>query len=494
MGKTLVIKSKYQTSDNTAMERSISCINQTTGSKISITSSFCRNYLLLTLSCFALHSMPTAFAVNPPPDGGYPNGNTAEGDNALLNLTSGSQNTAVGAAALGSNTIGGQNTATGFDALVLNRDGNGNTATGFQALFSNTSASFNTAIGDQALNKNTIGLSNTATGFDALLNNTTGSDNTASGVVALMSNTTGGNNSAMGFAALDRNTTGDNNTATGFEALFSNTTGFDNTANGVSALIFNTTGHSNTALGTEALVGNTTGSDNIAVGDAALSSNTTGSNNVALGSFAGGNLTTGSNNIDIGASILGLAREANTIRIGKSGTQQKTFIAGISGKTVPSGVGVIINSNGQLGTIQSSARFKEAIKPMDKASETILALKPVTFRYKEDLDPDKIPQFGLIAEDVEKVNPDLVVRDEDGKLSTIRYEAVNAMLLNEFLKEYRKVEEQAVVITEMKSVMAKEKAARAKQEMEIRELRSNLKKVSDQLEMNEAIPGLAASP
>jgi len=157
-------------------------------------------------------------------------------------------------------------------------------------------------------------------------------------------------------------------------------------------------------------------------------------------------------------------------------------------------VGVIINSNGQLGTIQSSARFKEAIKPMDKASETILALKPVTFRYKEDLDPDKIPQFGLIAEDVEKVNPDLVVRDQDGKLSTIRYEAVNAMLLNEFLKEYRKVEEQAVVITEMKSVMAKEKAARAKQEMEIRELRSNLKKVSDQLEMNEAIPGLAASP
>jgi len=443
---------------------------------------------------FVFIPLPTSVAVNPPPDGGYLNGNTAEGDNALLNLTSGSQNTAVGAAALGSNTIGGQNTATGFDALVLNRDGNGNTATGFQALFSNTSASFNTAIGDQALNKNTIGLSNTATGFDALLNNTTGSDNTATGVVALMSNTTGGNNSAMGFAALDRNTTGDNNTATGFEALFSNTTGFDNTANGVSALIFNTTGHSNTALGTEALVGNTTGSDNIAVGDAALSSNTTGSNNVALGSFAGGNLTTGSNNIDIGASVLGLAREANTIRIGKSGTQQKTFIAGISGKTVPSGVGVIINSNGQLGTIQSSARFKEAIKPMDKASETILALKPVTFRYKEDLDPDKIPQFGLIAEDVEKVNPDLVVRDEDGKLSTIRYEALNAMLLNEFLKEYRKVEEQAVVITEMKSVMAKEKAARAKQEMEIRELRSNLKKVSDQLEMNEAIPGLAASP
>jgi hypothetical protein len=436
--------------------------------------------------------MPTALAVNPPPDGGYPNGNTAEGDNALLNLTSGSQNTALGAAALGSNTTGGQNTATGFDALILNRDGNGNTATGFQALFSNTSASFNTAIGDQALNKNTTGLSNTATGFDALLNNTTGSDNTATGVVALMSNTTGGNNSAMGFAALDRNTTGDNNTATGFEALFSNTTGFDNTANGVSALILNTTGHSNTALGAEALVGNTTGSDNIAVGDAALSSNATGSNNVAVGFAAGGNLTTGSNNIDIGASVLGLAQEANTIRIGKSGTQQKTFIAGISGKTVPSGVGVIINSNGQLGTIQSSARFKEAIKPMDKASETILALKPVTFRYKEDLDPDRIPQFGLIAEDVEKVNPNLVVRDEDGKVSTVRYEAVNAMLLNEFLKEHRKAEERGRKEKEEEAAIQELESIVARQQKEINALTTSFQLVSNQLERSKAAAELIA--
>jgi hypothetical protein len=291
-----------------------------------------------------------------------------------------------------------------------------------------------------------------------------------------MSNTTGGNNSAMGFAALDRNTTGDNNTATGFEALFSNTTGFDNTANGVSALILNTTGHSNTALGAEALVGNTTGSDNIAVGDAALSSNTTGSNNVAIGFAAGGNLTTGSNNIDIGANVLGLAREANTIRIGKSGTQQKTFIAGISGKTVPSGAGVIISSNGQLGTIQSSARFKEAIKPMDKASETILALKPVTFRYKEDLDPDRIPQFGLIAEDVEKVNPNLVVRDEDGKVSTVRYDAVNAMLLNEFLKEHRKVKALETTVT--------------REQKQIDALTAGLQKVSERIELNKPAPRL----
>jgi hypothetical protein len=448
--------------------------------------------VLALIASLVFVPIPTSVAVSPPPDGGYPNGNTAEGDNALLNLTSGSQNTALGAAALGSNTIGGQNTATGFDALILNRDGNGNTATGFEALFSNTSASFNTAIGDQALNKNTIGLSNTATGFDALLNNTTGNDNTATGVVALMSNTTGGNNSAMGFAALDRNTTGDNNTATGFEALFSNTTGFDNTANGVSALLLNTTGHSNTALGVEALVGNTTGSNNIAVGDAALNSNTTGSNNVAIGFAASGNLTTGNNNIDIGGNVLGLARETNTIRIGKSGTQQKTFIAGISGKTVANGVGVFINSSGQLGTIQSSARYKTAIKPMDKASEGILALKPVTFCYKEELDPDKIPQFGLIAEEVEKVNPDLVVHDEEGKVSTVRYDAVNAMLLNEFLKEHRKVEEQQAMITNLRSVIAKQETANARQEKETRDLRSGLQKVSDWLEWNNGAPKLVA--
>jgi len=165
----------------------------------------------------------------------------------------------------------------------------------------------------------------------------------------------------------------------------------------------------------------------------------TGSNNIAVGSTAGTNLTTGSNNIDIGAP--GTAGESNTIRIGKSGTQQKTFIAGISGKTVAISVPVFINTNGQLGTVQSSARFKDDIKPMDEASEALLKLKPVTFRYKEELDPDKVPQFGLVAEDVEKVNQDLVVRDEDGKLMSVRYEAVNAMLHNEFLKEHRKVEQ-----------------------------------------------------
>jgi len=156
-------------------------------------------------------------------------------------------------------------------------------------------------------------------------------------------------------------------------------------------------------------------------------------------------------NIDIGNA--GVADEAGIIRIGKVGTQTATFIAGISGVTVPGGVGVIVGNNGKLGAVVSSERFKDEIKPMDKASEAILALQPVSFRYKHELDPDGIPQFGLVAEQVEKVNPDLVARDDQGKPYTVRYEAVNAMLLNEFLKEHRKVEEQEATIAQLKKGM-----------------------------------------
>ena len=206
------------------------------------------------------------------------------------------------------------------------------------------------------------------------------------------------------------------------------------------------------------------------------------------------NLTTGSNNIDIANA--GIAGEAGKIRIGTKGTHTGTFIAAIYGKTVASGVGVIVNSNGQLGTVQSSARYKEAIKPMDKASEAILALKPVTFRYKQEFDPDGIPQFGLVAEQVEKVNPNLVTRDEDGKLTTVRYQAVNAMLLNEFLKEHRKVQEQDATINQLKSAVAQQKkdfqATTAQQQSEIKALTTGLQKVSDQLELNKQGPQLVA--
>jgi hypothetical protein len=372
--------------------------------------------------------------VTPAPDGGYPNQNTAEGEDALFSLTTGINNTAIGFQALHDNTTGNQNTANGDAALTNNTIGYGNTANGEAALFSNQIGSYNTAIG-----------------LDALFSNT-GDNNTATGVGALGMNTTGINNTASGFQALELNTAGDNNTAIGFNALFSNTTG-----------------DKNTAVGNNALLGNTTGSFNIAVGNA-----------------AGGNLTTGINNIDIGNS--GVAGETKTIRIGKQGTQTATFIAGISGVSVPAGVGVIVGTDGKLGTVVSSARFKEAIKPMDKASEVILALKPVTFHYKHELDPDSIPQFGLVAEEVEKVNPDLVARDEQGKPYTVRYEAVNAMLLNEFLKEHREVQE-------LKATVAKQEDLRttvAQQQRDIQALTAQIQRVSQQLRAIKLTPHIVA--
>ncbi len=222
----------------------------------------------------------------------------------------------------------------------------------------------NTVLGDDALINNTTGSGNTAIGFEALLRNTTGFWNTANGYFALINNTRGVNNTANGAAALGTNTIGNGNTAIGSFSLFANTTGTQNTATGFQALAFNRTGMNNTANGVDALLNNTTGDSNIAVG-----------------ASAGINLTTGSNNIDIGNA--GVAGESRTIRIGTTGTQRKTFIAGISGASVPTGVAVIVDANGQLGTVVFSERFKDEIKPMDKASEAILALKPVTFPLQE---------------------------------------------------------------------------------------------------------------
>ena len=312
---------------------------------------------------------------------------------------------------------------------------------------------------------------NTVLGDEALFNNTDGSYNTATGAQALQNNTTGGNNTAIGAQALIYNTTGSNNTAIGYQALILNN-GNQNTATGVYALVFNTTGFNNTANGFQALVNNTTGNSNTATGNNALLNNTSGSNNIALGDSAGVNLMTGSNNIDIGSK--GQAGESKTIRIGKQGTQTKTVIAGISGTTVAGGIGVVIDSNGRLGTTTSSSRFKDEIKPMDKSSEVILALKPVTFHYKKELDPEGVPQFGLVAEQVEKVNPALVARDEQGKAYTVRYEAVNAMLLNEFIKEHRKNEAQQKQI-EALTAMVKEQA-------------SQIQKVNARLEVSKPAP------
>jgi len=375
--------------------------------------------VLITFALICLVHVQNTQAVSPPPDGGYPGGNTAEGQNALLSRTTGSFNTAVGFVSLRSDTTGSFNTGVGAGTLLVNT-ADENTATGAGALLLNTIGALNTANGAFALLSNTAGSFNTATGFQALRNNTTGDSNTANGINALGDNTTGTGNTAMGSSTLVFNTTGGSNTATGAGALLSNTTGGNNTANGVLALSGNTTGADNTAVGTNALL------------------NDTGSGNIALGSGAGSDHTSDFNNIDIGN--IGHAGESGVIRIGTGGTQTGTLIAGIFGVgfgTDP----VFVNSNGQLGVGVSSARFKTEIKPMDKVSEAILALKPVTFRYKQEMDPRAMLRFGLVAEEVAEVNPDLVGRDAKGQVQTVHYEAVNAMLLNEFLKEHRKVQE-----------------------------------------------------
>jgi len=330
-------------------------------------------FVSLLLVGFAL--LPGVEAISPPPDGGYPGGNTAEGQNALLSVTTGEFNTAVGFFSLRSNTTKSFNTALGAGALVANT-ADGNTATGAAALLSNTTGFANTANGDFALFSNTTGSFNTATGGDALGNNG-GSYNTADGFDALTGNT-------------GPNAGGDFNTGVGVQALY----------------------------------------------------NTTGSHNTAIGGEAGSN-TYGSNNIYIGAHVFG-DFEDNTIHIGDSSepgfAMQACFIGGIANSSI-SGTAVYVDSNGQLGTQTSSKRFKQDIAPMNAASKALFGLQPVTFHYKESIDPVCRRQLGLVAEQVEKVDPDLVVRDKDGKPYSVRYDQVNAMLVNEFLKEHSTVQE-----------------------------------------------------
>ena len=312
-------------------------------------------FVSLVIGCFAL--LPGAQGLSPEPDGGYPRANTAEGEKALLNLTTGSFNTAVGYFSLGT-------TATSI---------------------------FNTANGAYALRENTTGGKNTATGVSALNSNTTGSDNTASGAGALQNNTTGRSNTGNGILALENNTTG--------------------------------------------------------------------SFNIALGVNAGVNVTTANNVICIGAN-------GNNV-------DNSCYIGQIFGATTSGGTTVFVNSDGRLGTTVSSRRFKEEIKPMEQTSEALLALKPVTFRYKKEIDPAGISQFGLVAEEVEKVNPDLVVRDKEGKPYSVRYDQLNAMLLNEFLKAHQKLEEQGATI--------------AKQQKQIEALTAGLQKVSEQMELSKPV-------
>jgi Chaperone of endosialidase len=361
--------------------------------------------VFLAVACFALSA--TVEAVSPPPDGGYTNANTAEGQVALLHLdtTTGANNTAVGFASLGFLITGNLNTGVGSATLL-----------------------FNTAD------------SNTATGAGALLNNSTGSENTANGVFALSGNTTGGSNTAVGFEAMQN--------GTGSNVLF------------------------NTAVGIGALQA-TTANANAAVGDFALSLDSTGAFNTAIGAVAGSNQTTGSGNVYIGQGMQGVAGETN-----------QTYIKNINTTSV-SGAGtdfVTVNlTSGLLGHLSSSRRYKEEIKPMDNASETLYRLKPVTYHYKKEIDPTQSPAFGLIAEDVAEVNSALVARNAQGEIESVHYEWVNAMLLNEFLKEHKKVEEQEASIAELKSTVGVLTA-------QLKEQAAQIQKVSAQVEVNNPAP------
>jgi uncharacterized coiled-coil protein SlyX len=366
--------------------------------------------ILFALGCFAL--CPMARAVVPAPDGGYRNFNTAEGSNALKNLTTGV----------------------------------GNAAVGWFSLFSNTDGSFNTALGAGTLLSN-VGDQNTGLGIQ---------------------------NTAIGALALFSNATGYQNTSTGALALFSNTTGVGNMANGYSALYSNTTGFFNSATGADSLANNTTGAYNTANGYQALGSNTTGYFNTALGHAAGANIITGDRNICIGAMVYGV-----------DGVNDTTWIGNVY-DSVTTARQVYVNADNKIGTLSSSRRFKNQIEPMDRSSETLFALKPVTFRYNKNVDPSQALSFGLIAEEVAEVSPELITRDEEGKPQTVRYEAVNAMLLNEFLKEHNKNEVQAKTIAELKSTIAQQQKA-------IEQLATQMQKVSAQVQLNGA-PAIAANP
>jgi hypothetical protein len=400
----------------------------------------------LLLAAGVLAISPLARGVTPPPDGGYAGGNTAEGEKALLGLTTGTYNTAVG-----------------FFGLQSNQTGNFNTALGAGALLANT--------GDE----------NTATGAGGLLSNTTGFDNTANGTFALIHNDSGSGNTAVGRDALFANTSGSNNTAVGRSAL-SNNTGNNNTEDGVSALVNNTTGQSNTAIGTGSLLGNTTGNSNTTDGVSTLANNTTGQLNTAIGIGALVNNTTGSNNIALGANAgSNVFSASDTICIGIAGVDvtDGCYIDHVFEEPLaPDNLTMAIDVHGKVGTLPSSRRFKDDIKAMDKTSEVILALKPVTFHYRGD--SKRRPQFGLIAEEVAEVDRNLVALHKEGKPFSVRYNQVNAMLLNEFLKEHKKVETHQARIENQEETIARLKAGSEEQQATI----ASLKFIVEQQEKN----------
>jgi trimeric autotransporter adhesin len=391
--------------------------------------------ILPVLACFAL--LPGARAVSPAPDGCYSNFTTAEGCNALQNLVGGAGNTGLGWDALFSDVSGSFNTGVGGGALIFN------------------DADSNTAVGAAALLLNTTGTENTAVGTDALVFNTIASDNNAIGSFALFNNDSSGN----GFANF--------NNAHGRSSLGDNVDGNENNAFGDLALTSNVSGSMNSAFGDDALDGNTTGSGNVAVGKEAGNSIIDGNDNVVLGHNAGIGLTHASNNIAIGVEEAGPFTDFD----------DTCFIGSIFGEPTSdpgTQTAVYVDQFNVIGIFNSSRQYKHDIQAMDKASEAIFSLKPVTFKFNSDV--KGTIQYGLIAEDVAQVDPQLVVR-KNGEIVTVRYEQINSMLLNEFLKEHKKVEEQQASINQLKGEMQTMIA-------QLKEQAAQIQKVSAQIEVN----------
>jgi hypothetical protein len=376
------------------------------------------------------------------------NGNTVVGYTAMYWSTTGWQNTAVGNQSLNQNRTGTWNTAIGQNSLIGNTTGSNNTGSGIDAGACSTTASNNTATGAFALSGGGVYTLNvpwpTCPGSGA-----TGGYNTTTGAYSMFNNLTGTNNTATGYQTLQANTSGSNNVAAGDGALFSNTNGASNTASGHHALYSNTTGYHQTGDGAGTLFSNSTGDNNVGLGYEALFSNTTGSNNIAVGVNAGYLLTYGSNNIDIGNE--GVAGESGAIRIGAVGTNTDVFIAGITGSKV-TGSAVYVTSSGQLGVLASSERYKMEVASMGSGSDKLAELRPVTFRLKTDLSRER--QYGLIAEEVAKVYPELVIRGPSGAIEGVRYEELSPMLLNEAQQQRRKIDEQAQEITVLQKQLA----------------------------------------
>jgi hypothetical protein len=297
---------------------------------------------------------------------------------------------------------------------------------------------------------NSTGYNNNAAGFESLYSNTSGFKNNAVGFQALYSNTTADNNNAMGYGALFENTTGIENNAVGSQALYNNVGGTGNNAQGYGALFNNMSGDLNSAVGSLALYNNTTGGSNAAIGTLALYKNTTGGNNVALGYEAGYNQTTGSNNIYI--DHLGVAAESGVIRIGTPSTQTVTYIAGIENAKI-TGNAVYVTPTGQLGVVASSERYKTGITPIGANTERLQQLRPVSFHLKTD--PKGAVQYGLIAEEVDKVYPELVIRDEAGKIQGVHYEELAPILLSEVQQQQHKIDVQAEEVLDLKRQVAK---------------------------------------